>query len=243
MSSAPEPPAIASRGGSLFLRLAAELGIVILGVTVALWADGWAAERRDRSIETARLEALQGDVVRTLDELQQTREFADRVAEALRQLVEFTVSDAPTPAVQSALSVGLLGVPEFQPELGVYDDLRSSGELALFSDASLRQALSRMQSRVDRALSYQADLLTVQQLNVDPYLMRRFELRGLMRDLLEDSAGLEGFEPTVLGDLEARNLAMFKLDMVTQLQLRLNEAEEALMRVREHVAAHTAGAV
>ena len=40
-----------------FARAAAELAIVVLGVSVALWADNWAAERSDRHKEAARLVA------------------------------------------------------------------------------------------------------------------------------------------------------------------------------------------
>jgi hypothetical protein len=220
------------------LRLAAELGIVVLGVSIALWADGWSTDRREREVESARLVALQGDLIRTLEEVSQTRESADSVAGALRQLVGFTYVDGDDDAVSEAVRYGFFGIPELQPELSVYDDLRSSGELALFSDASLRQALSAMRARVDRLLVYQADLLTVQQLDVDPYVLRRFELSALFRgrpgfEDLEFLTGQADLGTALTADMEARNLALFKLDMLTQFALRLDDVEGDLLSVQQ----------
>jgi hypothetical protein len=218
------------------LRLAAELGIVVLGVSIALWADGWTTDRREREVESARLVALQGDLIRTLEEVGQTREYSDSVADGLRQLVGFTYVDGEDDAVMEALRTGFFGMPELQPELSVYDDLRSSGELALFSDASLRQALSAMRARIDRLLVYQADLLNVEQINVDPYLLRRFDLSELFRGRFEDleiPTGQADSGTALTADMEARNLALFKLDMLTQFALRLDEVEGALLSVQQ----------
>jgi len=213
--------------------------VVILGVTIALWADTWAAERREAEVEEARLQALEVDLRHTLQQLQDTRAYADDVAEALRDLVAFTYAEAEQAAVEGALRTGLLSVPELRPELIVYDDLRTSGELALFSNSDLRQALSRMQARIDRVFVYQADLLTVQQLNVDPVLMRRFDLAALMSDLVQptDASTAEGVALRIAGDREIRNLAMFKLDMVVQLQQRFSEVDSSLVAVENLVEA------
>jgi hypothetical protein len=35
-------------------QLAAEIVVVVVGVTIALWADGWVAERSDRTVEIGR---------------------------------------------------------------------------------------------------------------------------------------------------------------------------------------------
>ena len=218
------------------LRLAAELGIVVLGVSIALWADGWTTDRREREVESARLVALQRDLIRTLDEVGQTREYRDSVADGLRQLVGFTYVDGEDDAVMEALRTGFFGMPELQPELSVYADLRSSGELSLFSDASLRPALSAMRARIDRLLVYQAALLNVQQINVAPYLLRRFDLSELFRGRFEDleiPTGQADSGTALTADMEARNLALFKLDMLTQFALRLDEVEGALLSVQQ----------
>lgn len=166
----------------------------------------------------------------------QTREYSDSVADGLRQLVGFTYADGEDDAVMEALRTGFFGMPELQPELSVYDDLRSSGELALFSDASLRQALSAMRARIDRLLVYQADLLNVEQINVDPYLLRRFDLSELFRGRFEDleiPTGQADSGTALTADMEARNLALFKLGMLTQFALRLDEVEGALLSVQQ----------
>lgn len=220
------------------LRLAAELWIVVLGVTIALWADGWTTDRREREVESAQLVALQGDLILTLEEVGDKREYADSVADALRQLVSFTYVDGEDDAVTEAARTGFFGIPEFQPELSVYDDLRTSGELALFSNAGLRRELSAMRARVDRLLAFEADLLTVQQLNVDPYFLRRFDLSEFYRgrtgfEDLEFPIGQADRGTGLTADMETRNLALFKIDMLVQYSLKLDDVEDALLSVQQ----------
>ena len=63
-------------------RLAAELAIVVLGVTIALWADGWVAERGERREETARLQALTDNVTETLAAIRKEQKNARGAARA-----------------------------------------------------------------------------------------------------------------------------------------------------------------
>ena len=62
---------------------------MVLGVTIALWADGWVAKRNDHLEETARLYALQENVEDTLAELRGARDNAAGAADTLRELVSF----------------------------------------------------------------------------------------------------------------------------------------------------------
>ncbi len=68
-------------------RLGAEVSVVVLGVTIALWADGWVAERNDRSVEASRLSALQDNVSVTLADLSKARDNAGGAAAALHLLL------------------------------------------------------------------------------------------------------------------------------------------------------------
>lgn len=66
-------------------RAGAQLVLIVMGVTLALWADAWVTSRMDREIEPARLESLDENVERTLEEVRDQVAGLDRTAGALRR--------------------------------------------------------------------------------------------------------------------------------------------------------------
>jgi hypothetical protein len=222
---------------NLWTRLVAEFGVVLLGVTIALWADGWAAERRERAVETARLEALQDNIAETLTALRSAREEAGGAGDALRALVTRPRSDWDLEDLEEAVLYGATYGPTFTSEMDVYEDLKSSGELALLTDSDVRRALSAVESRLETVAASQADLSTVQQLNLDTYLMNRTDLRPLFREWLdlEDALGHVAPDFDFVTDREFINRALFKLDLVRYLDSELEDAENALRTADEAI--------
>lgn len=213
-------------------RLAAELAVIVLGVLLALWADGWVAERRDRAVERSRVEALRDNLEATRERLQDAREEAASAREALT-LIAYWEDPAEAAERQDVISSGLLFGPAFTPEMNVYDDLKSSGDLALLRNGGLRQALARMDATFEQLALIQADLTMVQQLNFDPFVVREFSLAGALGPILD----LDGL-PTdaVVPDFDMRvlrNLALFKLDLVTQLLDLYEDAFDVMRQVEE----------
>lgn len=222
------------RGPGLLTRLGAELAVIVLGVLIALWADGWVAARADREIERNRVEALRDNVTATRIRLADAREDAQAGYDALAEIAYW---EDPSRVSQGRGTVlrGLLFGPAFSPEINVYEDLKSSGDLALLTNIELRQALARMDAAFEQLALMQADLTMVQQLNIDPFVVREFALGPTMGPYL----GLEGLpvdtpdpgtDPRVL-----RNLALFKLDLVRQLLDQYAEATDALDAVEQAI--------
>jgi len=211
----------------LLLRSGAELAVIVLGVLIALWADGWAAERADREIERNRVEALRDNVTATRLRLDEARQEARAARGALIAIASWQ-EPARLGERSDLVLDGMLFGPTFTPEINVYDDLKSSGDLALLTNADLRQALARMDAIFERLALLQDDLTTVQQLNFDPFVIRELALGGILgpnlglRDLPLDTPA-PAFDLRVL-----RNLALFKLDLVSLLIARYDEATEAL---------------
>jgi hypothetical protein len=218
-------------------RLAAELAVIVLGVTIALWADGWVAERRDRAVEFARLAALQDNIQDTLQELHTARDIAADAAATLRDLVSLQQRERPYDEVQKLLRFGFLYGSTFYPVLNVYDDLKNSGELALLTNAEVRQSLATMDTRLELVQFAQADLTTVQQLNIDPYMIDHFNLLSFYGSLtgLEDPADNSPPDLQFTSDVTFRNLVLFKLDLVTQLEESFENAETALVAVEQSI--------
>jgi hypothetical protein len=223
-------------------RLGAEVSVVVLGVTIALWADGWVAERNDRSVEASRLSALQDNVSVTLAVLSTARDNAGGAAAALRELVSLQRDNRNDDEIEELLRYGLTYGPTFFPELNVYDDLKNSGELALLTNPELRRSLATMDARLEQARFAQADLLTVMQLNFDSYLITHFDLRWLYGSLTKLDQDTEPSEVDLgfTSEMEFQNLVIFKLDMVEQVEAAYQEAEDALMAVQQTITSQLA---
>ena len=223
-------------------RLGAEFFVVVLGVTIALWADGWVAERNERAVENARLVALQDNVSVTLVDLRIARENARGAAAALRELLSSQQYDRQDNDVKELLRYGLTYGPSFFPELNVYDDLKNSGELALLTNSEVRRSLASMEARLELVHFAQTDLITVMQLNFDSYLITQIDLRWLYGPLigLANVAEDSEFDLGFTSDREFQNLLVFKLDLVEQIDAAYQEAEDALMTVQQTIASQLA---
>lgn len=222
---------------SIAARAAAELAVIILGVTIALSADGWVARRNDRAVETARLRALSENITQTRVGLRHEKANCDSALVALRELASAGPSDWTSTAVARTLSRGILYVTVFRPDLNVYDDLKNSGELSLLRDTELRRTLSALDSRLEQFRLSQSDMATVQQLNIDSYLIRNIDLFPILGGYLDlDRGGDADFtDLAFLGAAEFRNLVLMKLDLVTQMSEGIEQTEQALTAVERSI--------
>jgi len=188
-------------------------------------------------VETSRLSALQDNVNVTLENLSKARENAGGAAAALRGLVSLEQREWNDNEMEEQLRYGLTYGPEFFPELNVYDDLKNSGELALLTNPELRRSLASMEASLDQVRFAQADLITVMQLNFDPYLIAHFDLRWLYESITElaDVTEVSKSSLEFTSEMEFQNLVIFKLDMVELIEVALQETETALMAVQQSI--------
>ena len=219
----------------LSVRLIAEFAIVVLGVTIALWAGSWVTAREDRAEEIMRLHALQDNVTTTLADLHDEIGNSTGAVDALRKLVG--QSELPDDEIRGLLRYALMYAPNFSPELNVYDDLKNSGELALLTDRRIRRALARMDAQLKRFQLAQVDLASVQLLDIDSYLIDEIDLRPLYgTDLGLEWTTVDGrrdFE--FVSDTRFQNRVLLKLDLVSAIQSGLTDVEVALVEVQQTI--------
>jgi hypothetical protein len=129
---------------SLSLRLARELAVIVLGVSVALWAENWRQAREERRLESLYLARLVEDFIvneRTLQTiLTESRETANAAREVLAFLNSPAGSPVDTMAVLNAVAFAAL-MRDLSLTSATYDELVSSGRLTLIRDTELRAAL------------------------------------------------------------------------------------------------------
>lgn len=215
------------------VRLGSELAVIILGVLVALWADGWVQQSAGRRVEASRIVALGDNVSATRARLAEALDDAESAAAALRVIASWEAVPELDEGTEDLLLRALLFGPGFTPEINVYIDLKSSGDLGLLRSAELRQALARMDATLEQLRFLQDDIITVQQLNYDPFVVETLSLDGGFANYL-GVVGVPRGPITVPGDLRLlRNLALFKLDLVSQLVGKLSETAQTLDAVEE----------
>jgi hypothetical protein len=213
-----------------------EIAIVVVGIFIGLQADDWNENRKERQAEYSRLVALKQNVDTSIELLRRERRNAKGANQALRYLLK-PAQDVDDETILQNLRYGLTYGATFTPEINVYDDLKSSGELALLSDSDLRSALAKMDSRLSAVTLAQEDLLTVQQLNIDPFLMDSIDLYPVYAadfglDVDQNPAKLPA---DFLSDHLSRNRILMKLDLVVYVEEVLEQADESLADVQAKI--------
>lgn len=212
----------------------AEVALIVIGITIALWADSWVGERRDAQRETMRLTALHADTEKTLAAISIVRDDASNAAIALRKILELQPPYEPEKETLDLLRHGLLFGSIFHAEMSVYDDLKNSGELSLLTDPSLRRLLSSMEAGLEQLRLMQADLTTVQQLNIDSYMVDHMDLVSFYGETTGSSQVNTALPASFdfVTERNFRNRVLLKLDVVTQLEIVLEEAESRILAVK-----------
>lgn len=126
-----------------WIRLAAELAVIFLGVTLGLLADDWRQSRDDRQAERQALGELLADLEADsvgLGLLRQALVVDDRSAMWLRNNLGQPGTD-PDSAVGPLTSIYIFQT--YQAPRATYAGLRSSGQLVLIRDDGLRRAVTR----------------------------------------------------------------------------------------------------
>ena len=214
----------------------AEVALIVVGVTLALWADAWVENRRDAAREAARLTALDADTKETLAAVSSAHRDVAAAATSLRQILVLRPPYKPRMESSNLLRHGLLFGLALHPEMSVYDDLKNSGELALLKNSDLRQALSSMEAGLEQVRMMQSDLTTVQQLNVDSFMVDHMDLMSFYGNLTGlDQADGQITDFSFLADQKFRNRILLKLDLVTQLEMVLAETEARVLEVNNRI--------
>ena len=150
------PPVVALRAprGRLALRLLLEFMTIVTGVLVALAVDQWVEGRHDRSMERGYLLRLQEDMRADSAVTTEAFDHLDRKDAGLERLARFRAGEGITEDEASALVTNLIaarvrGIPGARTR-ATWDDLRSTGRLALIRDPEVRAALDRYYAVIDR---------------------------------------------------------------------------------------------
>ena len=184
-------------------RALGELAIIVVGVLIALWADGLAGGWSDHEALRSHLRAVRDELeneVHTVDEL--IAGVAEELA-ALQALTDLGPSSLPADSVMIGLVIaGFTNVTTYEPGLGALSDLESSGLLPRVGQSRIRIAFAELRQTLNAASADVAiNLSGPQQRFFDPFILNEFPF---IWHRLAAYGGLE-----IAGEAEMRWNALF----------------------------------
>jgi len=132
------------------LKLLAELGLIILGVLIALAGDSWWNQREDRRLEREYLAQLGIELVATDSALTFAINSDSLMAEDVRALQAVLVSGEQPPASDSAWVRGVysLAFEDISLDLGTLGTLFQTGDIRLIRSRTIRTGLGSLEARL-----------------------------------------------------------------------------------------------
>lgn len=205
----------ATRWHVRLLRLGGELVVIVVGVLIALSADGWVELRQERQAEIGHLRALHEDLVTSAELLQESNDGRTRLFASLTRLAEEDLTTAPTDSVSRWIYLGLFTLQNYEPQLSAVADLQNSDQLRLLT-SEVRRSIAELNRILQDLERLRADFTASQQRLIDPYLIERLPLAEILA--VADSLPLSVRLPTspnwsgLLTD-QLRNAIAFKLSL------------------------------
>ena len=209
-------------------RLTAEVGAIVASILIAFAIDAWWQDRTERIVEVQYLQAIQEDLLSSLELLDEDEAAQQRQVGYLESLL-LTDSDTPySDELRRWVDDGLFNVGTYQPQSSALRDLESSGQSQVIRNPDIRRILASARQRMDSLEIAQRDFQLAQQTLIDPFLVDNFNLSHLMLD----RAANNETNLSLLGTSEFQSRIAFKISLrgeVGESQSEVREAfEEAL---------------
>ena len=185
--------------------LLVEVLMIIIGINVALWFEGWFEDRREREAERQYLIELRADLAANIADLdhviEQNRAKAERLREILRNFADLPVAE---PEVQATTIFEPSSYSFFEPSDVTYQALLESGDFRLITDPKVKKGLLRLSRRWNEIDTLQNNYLQALDDGYIPMMMASFdilEMRVSDESMFADQS-FRNFFPYALQDTE-----------------------------------------
>jgi hypothetical protein len=205
-----------------------EIAFIVVGVLIALGANSWWEDRRDRAVATEYLLRLSEDLSATRAQLAEAEESGERVVGHTRAVLRL-LRAGPGPESVDSLRAALGWVAVWnvmQVHNGTYEEMLASGTLRLLRSDSLRAALRAYQAALEYHQGAERYAMQLYHGRIEPFLTRHVVYSDVAalgyRAALEPSPFEHDYR-ALFRSVELWNLASLKLE--TELFLRFTGRE------------------
>ncbi len=193
-------------------NLLLEVAMIVVGINIALWFEGWFNDLEDAETEQQYLVGLGDDLRTDMNQLDAVIEFN---ADALEKLGEIIPRLAELPDAGPEAQMSAMFVPAsylfFEPSDFTYRSMQESGDFRLLSDDDTKKRLLRLVRNYRLIDTLQQNFTQAMDDEYIPLLMSSVDLlqqRVTDPAILEDQV-FRNFFPYTLQDIESR-LAVYR---------------------------------
>jgi len=167
---------ISRSNGSGFL---VEIVMIVIGISIALWFEGWFADREDIETELKYLEGLRNDLQVDIEQLQNLVTMNQGKIERLGAIIPKLADLAQAPPEEQ---IAALFEPSsyqfFQPSDFTYRSIQESGDFRLLRDEETKKSILRLIRRYRHIDTLQQNYIQALDDEYIPLLMRSFDILG-----------------------------------------------------------------
>ena len=157
--------------------LLVEILMIVVGINIALWFEGWFEDLRDAETETQYLVELRDDLrvdMRNLDQLvEYNTQKANKIGEILGTLDRL---DQMSPAEQTEVIFAPSSYGFFQPSDFTYRSMQESGDFRLISNTAIKKSILRLDRRHKEIAMLQNNFLQALDDGYIPLMMNGFDI-------------------------------------------------------------------
>lgn len=206
---------------------AGELIIIFLGITLSWWFEEWRQDKQERQSEALHLTNLYSNL--ETDSSTMTMELADmkesvRRLKALEQAIETGRTDSLGHYIRSMIMVA-----EFHPNDSEFEVIKSTGEIGLIMDDTLRRDIMTLYEVIYGQIAFRVELnhQTVITNNWD-YAVNHFDLSKVIRAGHESELNLD------IRSKESKQILKNKIDLsLLTTMVTIRRFEDGIEKIRE----------
>lgn len=213
------------RKGNLLL----EILMIVVGINVALWFEGWFQDLQDAEIEEQYLVDLRDDLLTDIENL----DFAIRNGEAKLEKTAQVIEKLPVLAElpPEELAQAIYTPPNYQfftPSDFTYRSMQESGDFRLLQNTEIKKSILKLDRRHKDIAMLQKNFLQAMDDGYLPLMMNRFDI-----------STMEVTDPSLLEDQLFRNFFVYTRQdtdlMVSMYKLTRSQSEELVALIEEQL--------
>ncbi len=210
-------------------NLLLEILMIVIGINVALWFEGWFQEQQDAEIEKRYIADLRDDLSTDIKNLDLVIKNGEAKSQQTARFIELMPTIAELPPEEQAKAIYTPSNYQFfVPYDFTYRSMQESGDFRLLRNAEIKKSILRLDRRHKDIALLQKNYLQALDDGYIPLMMNRFDI-----------STMRVTDPTLLQDQMFRNFFVYtKQDtdtMVAMYRLARSESEELVRLIEEEL--------
>ena len=177
-----------NKNGKYVKYAVGEILLVVIGILIAIQIDTWNQNRLNRIQENLILTELLNEYSNNLDQLNSKISIRNDIYDSSIKILVYIANDR-TNLIADSLNLHLSRIltrPTFDPELGVTNELSSSGKLYLLTNSDLRNRITAFPSLLSEVREEEMVIFNFIENTVFPFLVKEYQIGPIVINFLMD---------------------------------------------------------